>query len=128
MGNISYTIDTKKNIIDAKCSGRIVLEELKAIADAVLLDPEFHKGLNSISDMREAHIAFSFLDALSFRNHIRTFEKIRGKYKWAIITGPQKTPNIYKLFEILSLDGFFKIKLFQNRNEAEIWISSNPQH
>ncbi len=124
MGKIIYTIDEKKRIVNTKCTGEITLEELKDHADSVIHDPRFQKGMNSISDIRDADLEYSFSTFSSFRDHIRPLEQIRNKFKWTIIINTQKSPDAIELFQTIAADGMFSIKLFENRNEAENWISS----
>jgi len=122
MGKISYTINEEKRIVYTKCTGELTLEDLKKHASSVIMDPNFHPDMNSISDTRETELENSFLTLFAFRDHLRNIEHVRGGFKWAIIINA-KSPDAIELFKALASDGVFSIKLFENRNEAEKWIS-----
>lgn len=122
MGNIVYTIDKKNRIVNSKCTGNLTLEELKAHAISVVHDQKFEKGMNSISDFRDADLENSFLALSAFRNYVRPYEQRRDKFKWALIINTQKDPSAIGLFQTLLQDGIFTLKLFTNKNDAENWI------
>jgi hypothetical protein len=122
MGNLVYSIDKKNRIINTKCTGNLTLEELKAHATTVVQDQKFQKGMNSISDFRDADLEHSFLALSAFREYLRPYEQKRDKFKWALIVNTQKGPSAISLFQTLLQDGIFTMKLFTNRNDAESWI------
>ena len=124
MGKIFFKIDEKRGIVNTTCTGKISLDDLREHTLAVVYDPKFRKGMNTITDIREADFNYSFFTSKSFRDYIRDYEESRGEFKWAIIIDMQKNHSPVQLFHDLAKDGLFSIKLFENRDDAEKWICS----
>ena len=60
MEEITYNIDTEKNIIFTKITGEINLINLLIHMTNVEHDKEFKKSLNTLADLREAFINIKF--------------------------------------------------------------------
>lgn len=54
MTEMQYSIDLNKNIILCEYSGNLEAEKLIEHIKSIRNDPEFHNGLNTISDIRKA--------------------------------------------------------------------------
>lgn len=82
MEEITYNIDTEKNVIFTRIKGEINLFTLLIHMNRVENDEKFKKELNTLVDLTEAFIKINFDELSKLKFHFKEKEKIRGGCKW----------------------------------------------
>jgi hypothetical protein len=82
---ITYNIDTEKNIIFTRIKGEINLINLLIHMTNVENDKKFKKELNTLVDLTKAFININFDELSQLKVHFKEKEKIRGCCKWAVL-------------------------------------------
>lgn len=119
MTGMRYAIDLDQNII--RCEYRGHLEAMKLIEHIVTIrnDPEFHNGLNTISDIRKAVFSRGFLEMNTIAGFVKKTSQTRSNFKLALIVN-QSTADSAELYRNLSPDDH--VKLCFDMEEAEAWV------
>ena len=122
----SYIIDEEVNVVHVKYSGTITVSEQMAIINAVLADPKFRAGMDSVSDLTEAIYNWNLNDIDLFRAYVDTITTATGKCKWALVSQGGITGATAKTFMILHeiYADLIMVRLFSNRDDALKWISA----
>jgi hypothetical protein len=123
MEEITYNIDTEKNIIFTRIKGEINLINLLIHMTNVEHDKEFRKDLNTLVDLREAFISIKFDELSQLKFHFKEKEKIRGNCKWAVLVNQQTVFNFISMALPQINLSTIKIKLFKSKQEAFEWLS-----
>ncbi len=122
MDEITYNIDTEKNIIFTRIKGEINLINLLIHMTNVEHDKKFKKDLNTLVDLTEAFIRIKFDDLSQLEFHFKEKEKIRGNCKWAVFVNQQTVFNFISMFLPQINLSRIKIKIFKNKQEALGWL------
>ena len=123
MEEITYNIDTEKNIIFTRLEGQINSFNLLIHMNEVENDKKFKKRLNTLVDLTEAFININFDELSQLKIYFKEKEKIRGDCKWAVL---HKDKTIFNFVSMVLSEinlSKIKIKLFQNKQEALEWLS-----
>jgi hypothetical protein len=120
MADMQYSIDLDKSIILCEYSGRI--EAKKIISHIIMIrnDPNFHSGLNTISDIRKATLSKGFSEMNAIADFVKSTSQVRGNFKIAFMV-EQSTSDSAELYKSLSMDSH--AKLCFDMKEAEAWVS-----
>ena len=89
MDEITYNIDTEKNIIFTRINGEINIINLLIHMTNVEHDKEFKKDLNTLVDLTEAFISIKLDDLSHLIFQLKEKEKVRGNCKWAVLVNQQ---------------------------------------
>ena len=120
MTKMEYSIDLDKNIIFCEYSGFIDAEKMIEHIVKIRVDPDFHRGLNTISDIRRATFSKGFLEIKTIADYVKQSSSFRGNFKLALIV-EHSTAESAKLYEFLSTDSH--VKVFFDMDGAEAWIN-----
>lgn len=122
----TFHIDSTQNLVVVRMAGPISVEQETEFIEAVVADPKFKVGMNSITDLTEAEYDWSMQDIDAFRSWVRTHEKRLGPCKWALLSNGGVTLSNAKLFIVLHEihPNGIRVKLFTNRFDAIKWLGS----
>ena len=123
MEEITYNIDTEKNIIFTRIEGKINLFNLLIHMNNVENDKKFKKGLNTLVDLTEAFINIDFYELSQLEFHFKEKEKIRGNCKWAVLHKDKTVFNFVSMVLPELKLSKIKIKLFKSKQKALEWLS-----
>jgi len=124
MEEITYNIDTEKDIIFTRIKGEINVTNLLIHMTKVEHDKEFKKGLNTLADLREAFISIKFDELSQLNVYFKEKEKIRDSCKWAVLVNQQMVFNFISMVLSQITLSKIKIKLFKSKQEALEWLST----
>jgi hypothetical protein len=124
MEEITYNIDTEKDIIFTRIKGEINVTNLLIHMTKVEHDKEFKKGLNTLADLREAFISIKFDELSQLNVYFKEKEKIRDSCKWAVLVNQQMVFNFISMVLPQITLSKIKIKLFKSKQEALEWLST----
>lgn len=117
---MKYSIDLNKNTVSCDFSGDLSAEKLIEEIQGIRNDPDFHKSLNTIADIRKANLSKDFLEMNAIAGFVKITSQDRGDFKLALITEQSDTISA-DLYKVLSKDGH--VQVFFNEQEAEAWIT-----
>lgn len=124
MVNISHRINGKNNVVYVTVAGRLTGMDMIKHLTTIMLEPAHRPGMNFIADISEAEIDPSFEMLAGFNNHLKAYESMLGKFRWAIIVGDHKNRSAAELYRSLSaLSNGHLVEIFTARDEAERWIN-----
>ena len=121
MTDMQYSIDLDKNIILCKYSGSIKAKELVEHIMVIRNDPNFHNGLNTISDIRMATFSKGFSEMNALADFVKSTSQIRSNFRLSLIVD-QSTADSAELYKNLSMDSH--VKLCFDMKEAKAWVNS----
>ena len=124
MKEITYNIDTEKNIIFTRIKGEINVTNLLIHMTNVEHDKRFKKGLNTLADLREAFISIKFDELSQLNIYFKEKEKIRDSCKWAVLVNQQMVFNFISMVLPQITLSKIKINLFKSKQEALEWLST----
>lgn len=124
MAEISYSIDTEKNIIFTHVKGEINLTNLFVHMTNVEQDKNFIKGLNTLVDLSDAFINIKIGELSQLKSHLKEKENIRGSCKWAVLVNSQTVFNFISVFLYQITLSTIEIKLFKYEQEALGWLAT----
>jgi hypothetical protein len=119
MTKMKYSIDLDKNIIFCEFSGHVDAEKMIEHILELRNNPDFHKGLNTISDIRKATFSKGFLEMRAIVEFVKQTSPLRGDFKLALIV-EQPAVESAKLYELLSTKNHVKVVF--HMDEAEAWV------
>ncbi len=118
----TFEIDIMNGILRESFIGLIDLDVLRDVNTAIILNPEFRKGLNFLTDLREAKIKMDYEEMLS---HISQLPDL-GIKKQAFIVDRDLEFGMVRIFETLSeKKGYYEeIRIFKEIEDGLKWLSS----
>ena len=118
----AFEIDIKNGILRESFIGLITLDVLRDANNAIISNPEFRKGLQFLTDLREANIQMGYEEML---RHISQLPDL-GIKKQAFIVGRNLEFGIVRMFETLSEEKslYEELRLFKEIEEGLKWLSS----
>jgi len=122
MAKFEYTIDVSKNIINSEFSGFISAEAVIDYITTVRRDPDFHNGLSTICDFRQASLAAGYTEVKKVIEYVEKTSHDRGDFKLALIANLSDEESV-NTFTLFSLPGY--AKLCSDMSEAEAWARSD---
>ncbi len=122
----SYYFDKVKDLIVVEKSGTATVSEEIDLIRKIMGDPEFHRGMNVISDLSNTTYDWNLQDLDTFRSFVYSIPKNEKASKWALIAGKGVTQATVKIFIQLHdiKTPAIKIRLFGSKFEAIKWLNS----
>jgi len=117
-----YSIDEHENILKEEFIGDISIAMLDEANASIIEDKRFRKGLNFLTDLRNAHLLISYEELVL---HVHQLPGL-AITKQAIIANHDLEYGISRQFEALTddRDVYTEIRIFKDLDEAEIWLNS----
>jgi len=115
-----YSIHIEDNILTETFTGDIDLSILDQANASIIKDKNFVKGLNFLTDLREANLLITYDEMWQHTYRLPDL----GINKLAIITNRDLEYGISRQFEALTNDKdlYIEISIFKDRNEALKWL------
>lgn len=123
----TYTIDKERRLIRVKFSGLVTVDDTIEHVDAVLADPDFTAGMDSISDLTGASFDWGLPDLDKFRAYVKKIKHLAGECKWALLASGGVTHLTARIFMTLheAFEDTIEVRLFDNESAAESWIAGD---
>jgi hypothetical protein len=118
----TFEIDIMNGILRESFIGLIDLDVLRDVNTAIILNPEFRKGLNFLTDLREAKIKMDYEEMLIHTSQLPDL----GIKKQAFIVDRDLEFGMVRMFETLSEEkGLYgEVRIFKEIEEGLKWLSS----
>jgi hypothetical protein len=122
-----YAIDVDRRMIYKTHLGTISVDDEIELMNAVISDPKYQKGMNSICDFSKASVNWSFEDLDRFRAHVSQIAHLVGKCKWAVVFPPGSDTSTAKAFITLhsAFNKDITVRLFDSGDSAIEWIGQS---
>lgn len=123
-----YEIDTEKNLVRNRWTGPIPLDQFISQSRRVTDDPDFERGMNTLSDCREADWSAESDSAHEFVWHTEILERTRGAAKWAVLVRDAEMAESVETFDMVLKQRGIKIeaRAFVSEAEALAWLGIEP--
>jgi len=117
-----YSIDDRENILKEEFIGDITIDMLNEANTSIIEDKRFRKGLNFLTDLRNAHLLVSYEELVM---HVHQLPGL-GISKLAIIANHDLEFGISRQFEALTddKDVYTEIRIFKDLHGAVKWLNS----
>lgn len=117
-------MDARNSLVTIKVTGLVGAEELLTSIGRVIEHPDFHPGMKSLTDMREAlHTATTDEVRSVAQLLITNMSRIQG-VKEAVVVGQAVTYGMLRMLQA-QMEGFpFEIGIFYDIEEATRWLES----
>lgn len=119
-----FSFDPQRSLIRETFDGEVTAEELMRLSAEEWANPDYRKGLNVISDFRDARVNISFEQMVQYAAFV---EQGQGISRQAIVVSGNLEYGLARMFEMLT-DGrgpiWKSLKIFYDYAEAEAWVNS----
>ncbi len=118
----TFEIDIMNGILRESFIGLIDLDVLRDANTAINSNPEFRKGLNFLTDLREANIQMGYEEMFK---HISQLPDL-GIKKQAFIVGRDLEFGMIRMFETISEEKghYEELRIFKEIEDGLKWLSS----
>lgn len=121
-----YRIDPSQRLRIEEYQGRIGLEELRSVAEAVVEDPGWSRGHHGLIDFSDAHLDLTANDVLRFALQLRQ-EDYRTDGWLVFAVGDSSSFGTVRMLNHWSRNTD-RSRIFRTREEAEAWLELNADH
>jgi hypothetical protein len=122
---IRIWIDKEAALARAEVWGSVTTEEIIAAVDSVMQDPDFHSGLNGLSDHRQVDQILTPEQMHRLLNHLTTFRDRLANRRWAVVTGSQAAYGMIRMTSAHATRIPLDIRPFKTLEEAREWLSTD---
>jgi hypothetical protein len=121
---VATQINPDRRLVMFRCSGEIVLSEIRRAYDQMISDPGFEPGINALWDLRDASIGVRMQEIPDILGMIRARQEKRGTgYRVAILVAGSPDFGLSTLFEMRTHSMPFNVKVFRSYTQATRWLS-----
>lgn len=120
-----YQIDKALNIVFTAYTGNITVEDVINKTNAVIADPDFSAGMNSVCDYTEATAVWSLAEVDRFRAYVQKLKEGTPKSRWALIFPKGKDTSTARIFVALqnAFTENLEVQIFRDRHAAMEWLA-----
>ena len=125
---IAYTIEPEANLIRVSYEGSFTIAEMITHSLRVNDDPLFVKGMNTLSDLREARLVDDVSAIRDYVEHAIDLKAVRGACRWACLVADEAGRDMIWSFDLVLRDrgGEIETKGFLDESEALAWLAKRP--
>lgn len=119
-----FSIDVTGNLIRETWTGLVDVEQFYACSREQWSHPDYRRGMNMISDLRDAKLDLTEADLASFAAFMSEGESVQ---RHAIVVKSDTSFGLAKLFESLSesTSPYWEgLRVFFDYKNAETWVKS----
>ena len=118
----TFEIDIKNGILRESYIGLIDFDVLRDANTAIISNPEFRKGLNFLTDLREATIQVGYKEMLIHTSQLPDL----GIKKQAFIVDRDLEFGMIRMFETLTNEKghYEEVRIFKDIEEGLKWLNS----
>jgi hypothetical protein len=125
---VATHISPDERLVMFRCSGQIVLSEIRRAFDQMISDPGFEPGINALWDLRTASIGVRVQEIPDLLSMIRTRQQERGTgYRVAILVEESPDFGLSTLFEMNAHSMPFDVKVFRSYTQATRWLGGGGE-
>jgi hypothetical protein len=120
-----YQIDKALNIVFTTYSGNITVDDVINKTNAVIADPDFKPGMNSVCDYTEATAVWTLAEVDRFRAYVQKLKEGSARSKWALIFPKGKDTSTARIFVALqnAFSPNLEVQIFRDRHSAMAWLA-----
>ena len=119
---VSVTIDKDKSLVTRVVRGEVTADELRASISEVLGHPDFHVGMKSITDMRDASPSSKPSDIMAIADVINEKGAAFKGAKAAVVVAEQVSFSMARALRGYAGKSAFEIRVFYDMNAARRWL------
>ena len=121
--NVRVTIDKENNLATRVVRGEVSAEELSASISEVLEHPDFHPGMKSLTDMRDASPSSKPSDIMAIADVIKEKGAAFQGAKAAVVVSEQVAFSMARALKGYAGKTAFQIRVFYDMDEARRWLA-----
>ena len=122
----TYRIEPSQKLRIEEYRGRISLEDLRSMAEAVVRDPQWSREHHGLLDFSSAHLDLTANDVLRLALLLRQ-EEHRANGWLVFAVGDSSTFGTIRMLGHWSRNTD-RSRIFRTREEAEAWLERNADH
>jgi hypothetical protein len=122
---VATTIQPGERVVLFRCSGEVVLSEIRRAFDQMMSDPGFEPGAHALWDLRAATIGVRAQEIPDILSMVSERQEKRGTgYRVAILVGGSPDFGLSTLFEMSASKMPFSVRVFRSYNQATQWLGT----
>jgi hypothetical protein len=118
----SVTIDKDNNLATRVVRGEVTAEDLRASISEVLDHPDFHVGMKSLTDMRDASPSSKPSDIMAIADVIKDKGAAFQGAKAAVVVSERVAFAMARALKGYAGRSAFEIRVFYDMTEARRWL------
>lgn len=120
----TYSIDVEERLVRVQCDGNFTIDEMIRHSLRVNEDPDFVPGMDTLSDLRNAHLIDEVTALRDYLEHTKQLEQFRGACWWACLVADESARDLIWTFDLLLRErkSGIRTKGFFKENEAMEWL------
>ena len=125
----TYSIDIEARLVRVRCEGNFTIDEMIRHSLRVNEDPEFVPGMDTLSDLRNAHLIDEVTALRDYLEHTRELEAFRGPCRWACLVADESGRDLIWTFDLLLRERKSAIRTrgFLEEAEALEWLRQGEE-
>lgn len=120
----TYSIDVEERLVRVRCDGNFTIDEMIRHSLRVNEDPDFVPGMDTLSDLRNAHLIDEVTALRDYLEHTKQLEQFRGACWWACLVADDSGRDLIWTFDLLlrERNSTIRTKGFLEEEEAMEWL------
>ena len=122
---VETMIDKKIGLMIRTVTGELIFEEIKSAFEASLINPDFHKNMHVIWDLRNADASkLHHQDVIRIARYFESQLKKRMDYKAALVVSRDLEYGLSRMYQVAVADLPATIGIFRRIEDAKKWVTA----
>ncbi|MBW1813454.1 MAG: hypothetical protein JRJ39_07210 [Deltaproteobacteria bacterium] len=122
---VDVSIDKKSDLVLRVVQGLVSTDELLKSLEDVLNHPDYHPGMKSLTDLREATPFTNTGDVEQIANLLQKRKDRFKEGKAAVVVSKEVSYGMIRMLQAYAADSPFEIEVFYDIEEAKKWLGVN---
>jgi hypothetical protein len=119
---LTHRVDKKTGIVHIDVMGSFTMQQIRALIDGVVNDPDFRRGYHTLSDHRRIGDPATSDQVRGTLEHVATHVEALGASKWAVVASKAASYGMMRMMEMLAEELPIEISVFRDLEEARHWL------